>query len=146
MSCRFIMWLHLFESLEILSSFGISNGCCGGLIVDPEESAWISRMTEPCFSSEIQTAERERATVIGHVNEQFISQFGVASFTNNFDNHYDMVLEGIQAASTLSFHPPDESATVFAVMNEISTSTSLCTKISTSSSCSNSCKRTTTCL
>ena len=90
-------------------------------MVDPEEFAWISRMTEPCLSSETQTAERKRATVIGHVNEQSVSQFGVASFTNNLNNHYDTVLEGISSSSTLSFCPTDESATFFAVMNKIST-------------------------
>ena len=69
-------------------------------MVNTEKSAWISRITEPYLSSKTQTAEHKRAMVIGHVNEQSVSQFEVA---NNLDNHYDMVLEGIQAATTLSF-------------------------------------------
>ena len=82
----------------------------------------ISRKTEPCLSSETQDAKPERDTVIGHVNEQSVSQFGVTSCATNLDNHYDMVLVGIQSA-TISFCPTDhvESATFFAVLNKIST-------------------------
>ena len=113
-SCGFIYSSH-WKSCR--RSRGIGNGRCGGLMVDPKESAWLSRMTEPCLSSETHTAERERATDIGHINEQPVSQFGVASFTKTLSNHYDRVLEGIQTASTPSFRPTDESDTSLAFMN-----------------------------